>query len=451
MEKRVNFGSKLGIILASAGSAVGLGNVWRYPTEVGANGGAVFILIYILCVVLLGVPLMVAEFAIGRNTHANMADAFRKLAPRSGWVIQGYVGVFTASIILSYYAVVAGWTLKYLVDAMMVSATTVTDTGTYFNSFKSDFLSPVLYMAAVMLMCHYVISRGVQKGIERYSKLMMPMLFIIILMLVAFSLTMPGAESGLQFLFKPDFSKIDSDVMLSAIGQAFFSLSIGMGSLCTYASYFRDDANLVKTAGSVVCIDTLVAILSGLIIFPAVFSTPSVTPDEGSGLVFITLPHVFSQAFSGLPWLGWFFSVMFYLLLLLAALTSMMALHEPVTAFLLERFNLHRHTATVIVTVLCSTVAVFCSLSLGVMSDFTPFFGMGFFEFFDFLSAKVLLPLGGIIISLFVGWRLDRKLVYDEVTNKGTIRLPFFGLMIFILRWFAPLAITAIFVNELMS
>lgn len=450
MEQRKNFGSKLGIILASAGSAVGLGNVWRFPTEVGENGGAAFIFIYVLCVLLLGVPLMVSEFVIGRHTHQNTADAYRTLTrEHSPWVFQGYLGVFTSWFILCYYSVVAGWTLKYLLSAVAGQVQTIQDSAAYFTAFTSNPWLPLLCMVAVMLMCHWVIVRGVQAGIERYSKLMMPLLLLIIAILVICSFSMPGSEQGLRFLFKPDFSKITSDVILSAMGQAFFSLSIAMGCLCTYASYFSDDARLVKTAGSVALIDTTVAIMSGFIIFPAVFSVAEVSPDAGPGLVFITLPDVFQIAFGSVPLIGWLFSVMFYLLLLLAALTSMMSIHEPTTAFLLEHFNLRRRTATWIVTLSCIAVGVLCSLSFGPLSDVHVLFGMSFFDFFDFVSAKIFLPVGGIIISLFVGWRLDRQLVFDEVTNHGTVPFRLFPVYRFILRWLAPIAIALIFFKEL--
>ena len=451
MEKRANFGSKLGIVLASAGSAVGLGNVWRFPTEVGTNGGAAFILIYILCVVVLGLPLMVSEFIIGRHTHKNTADAYRQLAPRSAWIFQGYLGVFTAWFILCYYGVVSGWTLKYLISGLIGQLHNVTDSAAYFSAFSSSVWAPIVYMVIVMLMCHFVIVRGVQTGIERFSKLMMPLLLMIIALLVVFSFSMPGSAEGLRFLLKPDFSKITSSVVLSAMGQAFFSLSIAMGCLCTYASYFTDDAKLLKTAGSVAAIDTTVAIMSGFIIFPAVFSVEAVAPDAGPGLVFITLPNVFQIAFGSILWLGWLFSVMFYLLLLLAALTSMFSIHEPPTAFLLEHFNMKRRTATTIVTTVCIVLGVLCSLSFGLLADCKPLFGLTFFDFFDFVSAKIFLPVGGIIISLFVGWRLDHEMVYDELANHGHLRFPrwAFAIYIFLLRWLIPLAILCIFLKEL--
>ena len=306
-------------------------------------------------------------------------------------------------------------------------------------------------MVAVVLICHLVIVRGVQGGIERSSKLLMPMLLLIMVVLVAYAVTMPGAEAGIAFLLKPDFSKITSDVVLSAMGQAFFSLSIAMGCLCTYASYFTDDAKLVKTAGSVALIDTLIAIMSGFVIFPAVFSVTGVAPDAGPGLVFITLPKVFQSAFSGLPWLGGIFAFMFYLLLLLAALTSMMSIHEPPTVFLIERFGITRHRATLIVTTSVILVGVLCSLSFGVLHDFRPLFDMTFFDFFDFVSAKIFLPIGGIIIALFTGWKLDKQIIHDELTNFGNHPVPEYLIrgFIFVMKWIAPIAIALIFVYEL--
>lgn len=453
MENRGSFGSKLGIILASAGSAVGLGNVWRFPTEVGMNGGAAFILIYIACVMLMGIPLMTAEFIVGRHTHKNPVDAYRTLAPKTGWVFQGIMGVFAAWFILSYYSVVAGWTLKYLVSAVADQVTTMTDSAAYFTEFTQNAWMPVVAMAAVLLMSHWVIVRGVQGGIEKYSKMMMPMLLLIIAVLVVCSFAMPGSDTGLRFLLKPDFTKINGDVLLSAMGQAFFSLSVGMGCLCTYASYFTDDAKLMKTAGSVALIDTSVAVMSGFIIFPAVFSVADVAPDAGPGLVFITLPTVFQTAFAHAPLIGWLFAVMFYTLLLLAALTSMMSLHEPVTSFLIERFSMKRRTATSVVTFSCIALGTLCAMSFGPLADVRWLFGMTFFDFFDFVSAKIIMPLGGFLLSIFVGWYLPKDLVVKEITNNHALHFPrwlFVGFF-FLVRWVAPMAIVAIFINELVS
>ena len=448
MSHRGSFGSKLGVVLAAAGSAVGLGNVWRFPTEVGNNGGAAFILIYLISVFFIGVPVMMSEFVIGRNTHANTITAFRKLAPKSWWRIGGIEGVFVAFFISCYYIVVAGWTLHYMVASLANRLSGDHDYKAFFNDFVSSPWEPVAYAVVFMLMTHFVIVRGVERGIERFSKLMMPMLLLIIAVLVICSFSMSGFTEGITFLLRPDFSKVTPTVVLSAVGQAFYSLSLAMGCLCTYASYFGPDTNLAKTAMSVSLIDTCVAILCGFIIFPAVFSVPGVEPGEGPGLVFITLPHVFNIAFHSVPIIGYLFSGLFYLLLLLSALTSAISLHEPVTAYIHEEWHFSRKSAAWMVTLGCILLAVACSLSMGIWNSFQ-IGGLCLFDLFDYVSAKIILPLGGIIICLFVGWRLDRQLVYNEVTNSGRLRIRFFRLYIFLVRWVAPLAIAFIFLNEL--
>ncbi len=450
MENRKNFGSKLGVVLASAGSAVGLGNVWRFPTEVGNNGGAAFILIYLLCVVFVGMPVMVSEFLIGRHTHANTISAYRQLAPGTWWRIEGVAGVFIAFLILSYYVVISGWTLYYLVLSLTGYFGQGGDYVACFSSFVSHPIQPIVYAVIFMVMTHLVIARGVQSGIERFSKVMMPMLLLIIGILMVCSFGMPGASEGLEFLLKPDFSKVTTSVLLSAMGQAFFSLSLAMGCLCTYASYFGPDTKLVKTAFSVGTIDTFVAILSGFIIFPAVFSVSNVEVDAGPGLVFITLPNVFHLAFSHLPVLGYIFSGLFYVLLLLAALTSAMSLHESVTAYVHETMHLSRPKAATVVSVCCMILGIGCSLSFGPWKDYT-LFGMTMFDLFDFVASKIIMPLGGIIICLFVGWKLDRQLVHDELTNGGTVPFRFFRFYLFLVRYAVPLAIALIFVHELLA
>lgn len=448
MSNRGSFGSKIGVVLAAAGSAVGLGNVWRFPTEVGNNGGAAFILIYLFSVFFIGVPVMVSEFVIGRNTHANTITAFRKLAPKTWWRIGGIEGVFVAFFISCYYIVVSGWTLHYTVASFLNRLSGDQDYKAFFNSFVSNPWEPIIYTVVFMLMTHFVIVRGVERGIERFSKLMMPMLLLIIAVLVICSFSMSGFAEGITYLLRPDFSKVTPSVVLSAVGQAFYSLSLAMGCLCTYASYFGPNTNLMKTAMSVSVIDTCVAILCGFIIFPAVFSVPGVEPGEGPGLVFITLPHVFNIAFHSVPLIGFLFSSLFYLLLLLSALTSAISLHEPVTAYIHEEWHVSRHRAAGMVTAGCILLAIACSLSMGVWNGFRVG-GLCLFDLFDFVSAKIILPLGGIIICLFVGWRLNRQLVYNEVTNNGSLRIRLFRLYIFLVRWVAPLAISIIFINEL--
>ena len=446
---RGNFGSKLGVILASAGSAVGLGNIWRFPYETGNHGGAAFILIYLGCILLLGLPIMIAEFLIGRHSQANTARAYQILAPGTQWRWVGRMGVLAGFLILGYCSVVAGWTLEYIYEAVSNSfaGKTPAEFISSFQSFSSNPWRPALWLTLFLLATHFIIVKGVEKGIEKSSKIMMPTLFIIILILVGCSVTLPGAGKGIEFLLKPDFSKVDGNVFLGAMGQAFFSLSLGMGCLCTYASYFSKNTNLTRTAFSVGIIDTFVAILAGFIIFPAAFSV-GIQPDAGPSLIFITLPNVFQQAFSGIPILAYIFSVMFYILLALAALTSTISLHEVVTAYLHEEFNFTRGKAARLVTTGCILLGILCSLSLGITKDFT-IFGLGMFDLFDFVTAKLMLPLGGLFISIFTGWYLDKKLVWSEITNNGNLKVPTYKLIIFILKYVAPIAISVIFINEL--
>ena len=446
---RANFGSKLGVILASAGSAVGLGNIWRFPFETGNHGGAAFILIYLICVLILGIPIMIAEFLIGRHSRSNTGGAYQKLAPGTHWRWVGRVGVLAGFLILGYYSVVAGWTLEFIGEAATNSfaGKSAAEFISSFDNFVSNPWRPVIWLVLFLLATHFIIVKGVEKGIEKSAKIMMPVLFILLIVLAICSVSLPGASAGIEFLLKPDFSKVDGNVLLGAMGQAFFSLSLGMGCLCTYASYFRNDTNLSRTAFNVAGIDTLVAILAGFIIFPAAFSV-GIKPDAGPSLLFITLPNVFQQEFGGLPWLAIALSLMFYILLALAALTSTISLHEVVTAYLHEEFNFTRGKAAKLVTAGCIFLGVFCSLSLGVGKDYT-IFGMNLFNLFDFVTAKIMLPMGGFFICIFTGWYLDKKIVWEEVSNNGTLRVPIYKLLIFILKFIAPVCIAIIFINEL--
>ncbi len=449
-EARGSFGSRMGVILASAGSAVGLGNIWRFPTEVGRNGGAAFIFVYLLFVFLLAMPVMICEFVVGRRSKANTVGAYRALAPGKFWIVAGYMGVLAGVLILSFYSVVAGWTLHYTVDSFRDVLTEGQDFGAVFSLFVSHPWRPLVFQLIFLLMTHYVVARGVESGIERYSKLMMPVLLFIIILLTCASLSMPGAREGLTYLLRPDFSKVTSDVVLSAMGQAFFSLSVGVGCLATYASYFSSHTRLVNSAFSVCVIDSMVAILAGFIIFPAVFSVGGVEVDAGPGLVYITLPNVFNTAFSGMPVLGYVFSCLFYVLLLLAALTSTISMHEIATAFIHENFRLSRQVAATTVTALCIVLGIACSLSFGPWKNVTVM-GLGFFDLFDFLTAKYIMPLGGILITIFVGWYLDRALVEDELTNGGTLRIRSLRLLLFLVRWVAPVGVGIVFLNQLFA
>lgn len=446
--ERANFGSKLGAILAAAGSAVGLGNIWRFPYEAGNHGGAAFILIYLACVFLMGLPIMIAEFTVGRHSKASTGRAFSVLAPGTQWKWIGFLGVLAGLLILGYYSVVAGWTLEYILASLSGGFIDKTpeDFVAIFQNFSQTPYRPLIWLLSFLLFTHFIVVKGVKDGIEKSSKVMMPVLFILILVLAGCSVSLPNADKGLEFLLKPDFSKVNADVFLGAMGQAFFSLSLGMGCLSTYASYFGQDTRLGKTALSVGVIDTMVAILAGLIIFPAAFSV-GIQPDAGPSLIFITLPNVFQQAFGGVPFLATIFSLLFYVLLALAALTSTISLHEVVTAYLNERFNLSRSRAAMFVTGFCIVTGVLSSLSLGVWED--KMFGLGFFDLLDFVTAKIMLPLSGFLVCLFVGWYLKRSVSFEELTNGGRLKAPYFPVYMFILKFLAPIAILLIFVHEL--
>ena len=446
--ERTNFGSKLGVILATAGSAVGLGNVWRFPYMTGENGGAVFILIYVICVLLLGIPCMISEFIVGRHGQCNTARAFRKLSRGTPWGIIGYLGVLTGFLITGYYAVVSGWCLQYVWASLIGHLQGDPDYfKTYFSELAADPVKPVLWTVIILGLTYLIIEHGVRDGIERASKLLMPTLFILLLFIVVASCMLPGAEKGIEFLFQPDWTKINSDVFLGALGQAFYSMSIAMGCLCTYASYFAKHTDLTKSATQIAVIDCVVAVLAGLMIFPAAFSV-GVSPDSGPSLIFITLPNVFQQAFVSVPVVGYFISLLFFVLLSLAALTSLMSLHEVSTAFFQEELHTTRKRAALLVTILAAVIGAFCSLSLGAV-DGLSFIGKTLFDWFDFITGQIFLPVIGFLTCIFIGWFVPHKVVHDEFTNWGSLRGRFFHLYLFLVKYVCPLAILFIFLHQL--
>lgn len=445
--ERANFGSRLGIILATAGSAVGLGNVWRFPSMTGQNGGASFILLYIACVLILGLPCMLNEFIIGRHAQANAARAYEKLANGTLWRFIGYFGVFTGFLIVGYYVVVSGWCLQYVYASAAGDLTgDSASISSYFDTFKADPVKPILWLVLFFAISHFIIARGVEKGIERASKIMMPLLFLLLVVIAVAACLLPGAGEGITFLFSPDFSKVNGTVMLDALGQAFYSLSVGMGCLCTYASYFKRDTHLTKSAVQIISIDTIIAILAGLMIFPAVFSAGVIDPGDGDGLVFKTLPYVFNKAFEAVPLVGNIVAVLFFALLSVAALTSLISLHEVCTAFFHEELKVSRRRGALIVTVLGIIIGIFCSLSF--YRSEIGLFGMSLFDLFNFATGQIFLPLGGLLTCLFLGWYVPKRIVHDEFTNRGTLRGRFFGLYLFSVRFICPIAIALIFLHQ---
>ncbi|MEG1759598.1 MAG: sodium-dependent transporter [Alistipes sp.] len=442
-QSRVTLGGKLSAVLVAAGSAVGLGNIWRFPYVAGDNGGGAFLIIYILCVILLGLPIMLAEFSVGRATRKNSVGAYRTLDRK--WSFLGYNSILSALLILGFYFVVSGWTLEYMVHSLtgdLAQYTTAEEYKTFFDEFIQNPWRPVLYTCLFALLTHFVIAMGVQKGIERSAQILMPLLFLILIALSIHSLLMPGGMAGLEFFFLPDFSKVTTTTVLVALGQAFFSLSIGLGCMVTYASYFKPDTNLRHTALNVTILDTAVAILAGVVIFPAVFSV-GIEPSAGPSLVFVTLPSIFN----GMPW-SMVWSTIFFLLLIVAALTSTISLHEVLTVYLHEEWHKSRNVAAWIATVTTATLASVASLSMGVLNGYK-IFGLTLFDSLDFVTANILLPAGGMFTCLFVGWKLDQRLLKAQITNNGTLRFRIYGVFIFLLRYICPAVLALIFLDNL--
>ncbi|MCI7141196.1 sodium-dependent transporter [Alistipes sp.] len=440
---RATLGGKLSAVLVAAGSSVGLGNIWRFPYVAGDNGGGAFLVIYILCVLLLGLPLMLAEFTVGRASHRNAVGAFRTLDPK--WGLLGYIGVLAAFLILGFYLVVSGWTAEYMIHSLtgdLARYSTAAEYERIFSNFIASPWRPLLYTAIFALATHFVIALGVQKGIERSAKILMPLFFVILILLSIHSLLMPGGGEGLRFFFQPDFSKVTPSTLLVAMGQAFFSLSIGIGTMITYASYFKPETNLRHTALNVTILDTLVAVLAGVVIFPAVFSV-GIEPSSGPSLVFITLPSIFN----GMP-LSMVWSTIFFLLLVVAALTSTISLHEVITVYLHEEWHMSRRAAAWATTLSTIVLGAAASLSMGVWSGWT-ICGMNLFDTLDFVTANIMLPAGALLTCLFVGWRLDREVLHAQMTNNGALPFRIYRVFILLLRYFCPAILLLVFLDNL--
>ncbi len=445
---RDSFGSSFGVLVALAGSAVGLGNLWRFPYLVGQNGGAAFILIYLVFVCLLGLPILLSEFIIGRRSQASARAAYKTLAPGGSWGFAGILAIVCCTLILSFYSVVGGWGIDYLFKAVRFDFTRESGAplDTMFSTFSTSTWRPLICHTIFLALTAGIVISGVKNGIEKFSKVMMPVLFLIILGIAIRSLTLPGGGAGVDYLFKPDWSKVTTDTFLAALGQAFFSLSLGSGMVITYGSYVKKDANILSLGAQTALADTVFALIAGCAIMPAVFAF-GISPGEGPGLVFITLPHIFGQ----LP-LGGVIAIFFFVALLLAALTSSISVMEVIVAFVIEEFKMKRRTAVIVVTLSIWALGCLCSLSLGAV-DGLKLFGKTIFDLFDFVSANVLMLIGGLIVVLFVGWKLGKKDVHDELTNGGKLPIPewFIDLLLFLLRFVAPAAILIIMIFQLLK
>jgi NSS family neurotransmitter:Na+ symporter len=442
--KRDSFGSRLGVIAAAAGSAVGLGNIWRFPYILGENGGGAFLIIYLVIVFSIGIPVMMSELVIGRRSQRNPVGAFKTLAPRKPWFLVGTMGIVAAFMILAFYTAVAGWTLEYIYQTLIGGfvGKSSAELSSMFESFRSESLRPALWFSVFMLATSGIVLGGVRRGIEKSTKIMMPLLFVLLIAMCIKALTLPGAAEGVEFLFRPDFSKITGNTVLMALGQAFFSLSIGMGTLITYGSYIPKDNKLGSTAVQVSMVDLLVAVLAGIAIFPAVFAF-GISPSSGEALTFIVLPGIFQQMTGGM-----IFSFAFFVLLAIAALTSTISVLEVIVAYFSEQLNLSRRTAIIIATASMFILGIASSLSWGVMSG-VKLFGLNIFDLFNYTTANILLPLGGLLIVAFLGWFFKGRETKDELSNGGTLRLRYYSLYRFAIRFLAPIAIALVFLNGL--
>jgi len=410
MDKREHWGSKLGFILAASGSAVGLGNIWKYPYIAGENGGGAFTIIYLLCIFVVGMPIVIGEFVIGRKTQLSPVGAFEKIAPKSFWKWVGMLGVASAFVILSFYGVVGGWTLRYTFLSLMGGFSDIAGnsdmSGEVFNSFISSPWSPLSWHLVFMGTCIFIIINGIKGGIEKWTKVMMPLILFILILLVIRGITLPNAGAGFSFLFKPKFEDLTASAIVLALGHSFFTLSLGMGTMITYGSYLRKEQNLLNSALWVLALDTFIALLAGLAIFTTVFSVGA-DPAGGPGLIFVVLPTIFPQLTGGLLW-----GTLFFFLLFLAALTSAISILEVVTAYFIDQKGWSRLKATILFGSTITIVGILCSLSLGDNLNITAILGMSFFDFMDNLSSKYMLPIGGMLTAVFIlsRWKIPKFL-----------------------------------------
>ncbi len=434
--ERESWASRWGFILAAAGSAIGLGNIWRFPYLAGENGGAAFLLIYLVCIILIGYPLMINEMVVGRKTHRNPVGAFRELAPNTPWWLVGSLGVLAGFTILSFYSIVAGWSLAYIYKTVVGALTPGTDFAGMFVGHITSLWEPIIWHAVFMGLTILVVAGGINKGIQRAVQVLMPLLFILLLVLIGRALTLPGAGAGLTFYLAPDFSEITGRTLLSAVGQAFFSLSLGMGAMITYGSYLRDKDEIAGNGAAVVGLDTLIAVMGGFAIFPAVFAL-GYDPAAGPGLTFITLPAVFAEMSGGV-----FFGFLFFTLLAIAALTSAISLLEVVVAWLVDQHRWPRVRAAVVLGVVIFLVGLPATLGYNVLSGVT-FLGMDLLDTYDFISGNIMLPLGGLLTAIFVGYVWGTKNAQAEANKvAGAFRIgDWWG---FLIRYVVPVAIAAI-------
>ncbi len=439
IKPRGTWGSRFGFVMAAAGSAVGLGNIWRFPYTAGESGGGAFVAIYLLFVIFIGFSVMLTEFAIGRNTGRSAVGAFK--SKDRNWTFAGIMGVLTGLLIMGFYPVVGGWALAYvqkIVSGLLTAPDAIEST---FGNFISEPIQPLMWMGLYLVLNVMIVVRGISGGIEKAGKILMPLLFVTLILVAAKGLTLPGAFAGLEFLFKPDFSKVNNSVVLAALGQAFFSLSLGMGCMLTYGSYLKKKENLVQTTAMVTAMDTGVALLAGIAMFPAMFAF-NIEPTAGPGLVFVVIPQLFAEM-GGI--VGVIFALLFFIGLTTAALTSSVSLLEVVVSYLIDEKGMRRSVAVISASIVMIILCIFASLSLGGIGP--KLFDVGAFDIFDLLTDKIFLAVGGMLVCIFAGWRLDREELRKEITNNGQYHFPLFKLWYTLVKYVIPLAIAIVAVS----
>lgn len=443
VKDRAVFSTKIGAIATTVGSAIGLGNIWRFPYEAGVHGGGAFLICYLIFVFLIGIPVLTSEFIMGRGTRSNVFGAYRKLSPGTRWDLFGILGIISSLLIISFYAVVAGWTAEFCLASVSGQLDFINEEARHEGFLLLTSGSNSMVWTLVFLTFNFfILIGGVTKGIERASNILMPIFFLLLVAFCINSFFLPGFSEGMKYLFQPDFSQITPSVILGALGQAFFSLSLGLGCMMTYASYFNNKNRLGRTATITALLDTVVAILAGVIIFPAVFSF-GVSPQAGPTLVFEVLPHIFFQLPGGILW-----STLFFLLLFLASLTSTVSMSEISISYFIEEKGMSRGKAVMVSTTIAIVGATLCALSFGPLADFT-IFGLNFFNLFDYVSSNIALPLGGMACSIFVGWCIKKKFIKEQLTDFGQFKFRLMSVLIFFLRWICPTAIFLIFLNSI--
>lgn len=452
MTTRQTFGGRFAVIMAMAGSAIGLGNLWRFPYMVGQNGGAAFIIIYLLACFMLALPIFFSESIIGRRSRRGNYGAFQVLAPESKWRFIGLLTVISPILLLSYYSVVGGWSVDFLSRSLSLDFTTSSgeEVEGFFGDLVSSPVRPIAAHATFLLMTAAIVLLGVKRGIERFTKITMPLLFVLIVVIAVYSLTLPGSSGGVEYLLRPVFSKVGAGTVAAAMGQAFFSMSLGVGTVLTYSSYVSKDENILASGAGTAISDLLFAVLAGFAIMPAVFSA-GIEPGSGPGLLFETLPYIFNQMGEEAPLLSAAVSIMFFFTVMVAAVTSAISMMEVGVAYLTEELHISRAWAVLSIFLFALVVGALCSLSFGSLSG-VKLLGCSIFDFFDKVCSNWLLPLGGLMFTIFVGWRMRREDVYDEFTNGGTLRgaRKAFPAVWFLMRYFAPIGIAVVFVTSLL-